>query len=47
MKMMMNAYLICALNYDEIMKKEFENIFKKIKHEDKRFFITEKGLGKF
>ena len=26
-----------ALNYNEIMKKEFENIFKKIKHEDKDF----------
>ena len=29
--------IICALNYNEIMKKEFENIFKKIKHEDKDF----------
>ena len=28
---------ICALNYNEIMKKEFENIFRKIKHEDKDF----------
>ena len=28
---------ISALNYNEIMKKEFENIFKKIKHEDKYF----------
>ena len=28
---------ISALNYNEIMKKEFENIFKKIKHEDKDF----------
>ena len=26
-----------ALNYKEIMKREFENIFKKIKHEDKDF----------
>ena len=26
-----------ALNYNEIMNKEFENIFKKIKHEDKDF----------
>ena len=26
--------IISALNYNEIMKKEFENIFKKIKHED-------------
>ena len=29
--------IICALNYNEIIKKEFENIFKKIKHEDKDF----------
>ena len=29
--------IIYALNYNEIMKKEFENIFKKIKHEDKNF----------
>ena len=28
---------ISALNYNEIMKKEFENIFKKIKHEDEDF----------
>ena len=28
---------ICALNYNEIMKKEFENLFEKIKHEDKDF----------
>ena len=28
---------ISALNYNEIMKKEFENIFKKIKYEDKDF----------
>ena len=28
---------ISALNYNEIMKKEFENIFKKIRHEDKDF----------
>ena len=28
---------ICVLNYIHIMKKEFENIFKKIKHEDKDF----------
>ena len=28
---------ISALNYNEITKKEFENIFKKIKHEDKNF----------
>ena len=29
--------IICALNYNEITKKEFESIFEKIKHEDKRF----------
>ena len=28
---------ISALYYNEIMKKQFENIFKKIKHEDKDF----------
>ena len=28
---------ISALSYTEIMKKEFENIFKKIKHEHKNF----------
>ena len=28
---------ISALSYNEIMKKEFENIFKKIKHEDEDF----------
>ena len=38
-----NAYeclrwsVISALNYNEILKKEFENIFKKIEHEDKDF----------
>ena len=29
--------IICFFNYNEIMKKEFENIFKKIKLEDKDF----------
>ena len=33
--------IISALNYSEITKKQFENILKEIKHEDK------KGLGKF
>ena len=28
---------ISALNYNEITKKEFQNIFKKIKHKDKDF----------
>ena len=31
-----------ALNYIEIIQKEFENIFKKIKHEDKDF-LSHKG----
>ena len=29
--------IICVLNYNETIKKDFENIFKKIKHEDKDF----------
>ena len=29
--------IISALNYNDIMKKEFENIFKNIKHEDEVF----------
>ena len=29
--------IISALDYNEITKKEFENIFKKIKNEDKHF----------
>ena len=29
--------IISALNYNDIMKKEFENIFKKIEYEDKDF----------
>ena len=28
---------ICVLNYSEIMKKEFQNIFKSIKYKDKDF----------
>ena len=36
---------ICALNYNEIMKKEFENIFERIKHED-RDFSSQKRAGK-
>ena len=30
---------ISALNYNEITKEEFENIFKKIKHEDEDFSL--------
>ena len=37
--------IICALNYNEIMKKEFENIFERIKHED-RDFSSQKRAGK-
>ena len=38
---------ISALNYNEIMKKEFENIFKKIKHEDKDFSPQQIDWKKF
>ena len=31
--------IISTVNYNDIMKKEFENIFKKIKHEDKDFLL--------
>ena len=33
--------IISALNYKEITKKEFENISKKIKHEDKGFSLQQ------
>ena len=39
--------IICALNYNEIMKKEFENIFKKIKHEDKDFSSQKRDWENF
>ena len=39
--------IICALNYNEIMKKEFENIFEKIKHEDKDFLSHKRDLENF
>ena len=38
---------VCALNYNEFKKKWFENIFRKIKHEDKDFSSCQKRLGKF
>ena len=38
---------ISALNYNEIIKKEFENIFKKIKHEDKDFSPQQIDWKKF
>ena len=38
---------ISALNYNEIMKKEFENIFKKIKYEDKDFSSQKRDWGNF
>ena len=38
---------ISALNYNEIMKKEFENIFKKIKHEDKDFSSHQRDWENF
>ena len=39
--------IISALNYNEIMKKEFENIFKKIKHEDKDFSSQKRDWENF
>ena len=39
--------IISALNYNEIMKKEFENIFKKIKHEDKDFSLHKRDWENF
>ena len=38
---------ISALNYNEIMMKEFENIFKKIKHEDKNFSSQKRDWENF
>ena len=38
---------IFALNYNDIMKKEFENIFKKIKHEDKDFLSQKRDWKNF
>ena len=39
--------IISALNYNEITKKEFENIFKKIKHEDKDLLLHKMDWEKF
>ena len=39
--------IISTVNYNDIMKKEFENIFKKIKHEDKDFSLHKRDLEKF
>ena len=39
--------IISALSYNDIMKKEFENIFEKIKHEDKYFLSYKKDWEKF
>ena len=38
---------ISELNYNEIMKKEFKNMFKKIKHEDKDFSSHRRNWEKF
>ena len=38
---------ISALNYNEILKKEFESILKKIKHEDKDFSLHQRDLENF
>ena len=39
--------IISALSYNKIMKKEFENIFKKFKHEDKDFSCHQKNWKNF
>ena len=39
--------IIFVLNYNDIMKKEFENIFKKIKHEDKDFLLHKRDRENF
>ena len=39
--------IICALNYNKIMKKEIESIFKKIKHEDKNFSLHKRKWKNF
>ena len=41
------SWSIFALNYSEITKKEFENIFKKIKHEDKDFSSHQRDWENF
>ena len=38
---------ICTLNYNEIMKKEFENIFRNIKNEDKDFLSQKRKWENF
>ena len=38
---------ISALNYNEIMKKEFENMFEKINHEDKDFSSQQRDWENF
>ena len=38
---------ISALKYNEIMKKDFENIFKKIKHENKDFSSQQRDWENF
>ena len=38
---------ISALNYNKITKKEFENVFRKIKHEDKYFSLHKRDLKFF
>ena len=39
--------IISTVNYNDIMKKEFENMFKKIKHEDKDFSLHKRDWEKF
>ena len=38
---------ICTLNYGESLKKEFDKVFKNIKHEDKDFSLQKRDWGHF
>ena len=39
--------IICALSYNEIVKKELQNIFKRINHEDKDFSLHKRDWENF
>ena len=43
----LQSSIIFALNYNDIMKEESENIFKKIKHEDKIFSLHKRDWENF
>ena len=47
MKRMINVCIMHALNYNEIRKKEFENIFRKVKHENTDFSSYQRDWENF